>query len=180
MMLAQRLEIPECRIPAPQCCAWCGGAGTEPDDESIRCLECDGCALSWVEFDLWPTRTYNHRRVCFNPQTSCMAIALSHRWRTNEVKGYKVMEFQPGPGWHGRGFEVVKLDSDRHQVWLGRGMWPACTCQGVTYQASARANQLAWQEGRTLYPTYGCIHCDSLVPLVNAGWFDVGKQGEKS
>jgi hypothetical protein len=57
-------------------------------------------------------------------------------------------------------------------VYVGRD-GVSCACEGHTYVTTAKANQRARDEGREVYPGYGCKHADAVVALVLGGWFDL-------
>lgn len=75
----------------------------------------------------------------------------------------------------GRAWEVAKQSSGevRH-VYIGPECCD-CDCEGKTYEATARADRLAWErgEGPTGFHTLGCTHLDGVRELLTLGYLDV-------
>jgi hypothetical protein len=179
-MIATATDPLVCPAPRPACCGLCEGEGIRTDDDfgEMPCPGCDGTgAGGWLppcEFLLPRTRTHKHRHVRFDPNAGRLRLT---RGRT--VTDYVVMEFPTGGGF-GRGFALEKQSDPRsdgvkavYQLQCGTGgTAPSCDCAGDAYAASAKANGRAYDEGREVFPTLGCIHLDSVTALVRAGWFD--------
>lgn len=172
-MTAVATHPPACTwaAPAPAACDWCSGAGVEPDEESaaVPCLACGGSGVPPCEFDLPPSRTHRRRSARFDPAAARLELT-----RGRKAEAYTVVEFPADPE-YGRALAVEKkADGTVYHVRCG----PAgtdCTCAGETYRSADRANTRAAGEGREVYPTLGCVHLDALVPLLQAGWLDAGR-----
>lgn len=157
--------------PKPRVCEWCAGAGLEPYEEGIACLACDGAGYAPCVFDLAATRSHKQRSVRFDPNAMLLTVTQSRK-----VKRYELREFTPGTGWDGRAWMVVKQESESgecYEVFVGGRGEMSCSCAGQTYLAAAKANQRAFECGEAIVPTAGCVHLDSLLPLLRAGWFDL-------
>jgi hypothetical protein len=167
--------------PAPQPCAWCEGSGVEPDEENgaVPCLACNGSGTKPVSFDLPRTRTYEMRAAYYEPACAASghpnrlvlmtAKKATHRPRSEE---YHLAEIDTD--WNGRAFVLAKVTGRRElrNVFVGpEGV--TCDCEGETYQATAKANQRAHDEGDDIYSCFGCKHQAALAALLLAGWFDL-------
>lgn len=181
---------PICEAPAPLSprCGWCNGTG-EQDDEDCGQIACYGCAGSgegdWVpacEFVLNPMHAHpkpGQRVAVYDPSRSRLSITLRKK-----VEHYTVFEIDAAPGF-GRGFQLFKVDAKGAPVEEnGRPVTrefqtgpdgTTCSCQGGDYLSNAKANQRAWEDGRDVHPSYGCKHADAMVPLMKAGWLDLGE-----
>ena len=171
--------LPDCVVPFPEVCGWCHGSGVEPYEEcgEIPCFRCDGCGYPPAEFDLGPSRTHKHRRAQFTPGRALLTVTLGRR-----KQSYTVVEF-PADAEYGRSFAVEKHGDAAPRTVYHLRCGPAgveCSCAGETYQSAAKANQRAVERGDEVFPTWGCVHADALVPLVAAGWFDLNTPREPS
>lgn len=177
-MMAAIIPLPPgatepCVAPAPSVlCAACGGLAPDLDCEA-PCADCNGCGVNPIGFRLPATRSYESRRVWYEPACGRLTVKIATRPHHREaVARYEVHEIETD--WPGRGFVLAKEGHpDRvHQAYLGPDA-ATCSCEAETYQTSAKANQRAHDAGEETFPTMGCVHLDSLAALMAAGWFDL-------
>ncbi|HEY1190474.1 MAG TPA: hypothetical protein VGE74_22770 [Gemmata sp.] len=171
------MRPPACDVPAPEPCARCAGAGADPDPTDAPCTRCAGGRWEFARFDLPPSRTFELRRVRYEPRADgtgrlCVwLLAKRTGWRVAPPwVEYGVRETAPDAG--RRSFLVDKLGTGRvHRVFLGAAAW--CGCEGRTNRTSAKANRAARARGAPVYPTHGCVHLDALAALAAGGWLDL-------
>lgn len=190
--------LPQIEVPAPVVCAACGGAGAHvyAARAVLVCGACNGSGFEPAEFVLARTRTHAVRRCVWlpwpvHPAAPHLPLVGIGRggvlWvRQSRTAGsrptnsyYAVREFRCEHA--GRAFRVAKARSVSdasagseavHETKLGAGLGATCTCEGATYEASAKANGRAWEAGDDLHPTLGCVHLDALHALLTAGRLD--------
>jgi len=146
----------------------------------MDCLECLGTGIEGeAKFPLPATRSYEIREVTYTPK-QCgrgrasgvlkIQTAMKERYKRTYHE-YQLAEIRCDGG--GRGFVVQKARRpDRlHHVETGPD-GVRCSCEGETYQTTAKHNQKAWEAGQEIFPGYGCKHADAIVALLNRGWFD--------
>lgn len=178
-MIATR-PLPTCTAPKPAkpCCFFCEGCGGGYGDYGpIACAYCSGSGVgSWVApvaFRLDPTHTFAWREAEYDPNTRTLTVWQARTDTARRYpKRYTVAEFECD--WKGRAFRVTKtVDGTAYDLYLGYDGSVRCDCKGSESGANARANQASYERGEPVYPSYGCGHADSMIPLVQAGWFDL-------
>lgn len=185
-------------VPAPTTCAACGGGGAHvyAARAVIVCPGCHGSGYEPAEWVLGRTRTHAVRRCVWLPwpvHSAATPIPLAGVGRGGVlwVRQSRTAGSRPTNGYYavrefrcehaGRAFRVAKARSvsdagggseQVHEAKLGAGIGATCTCEGATYEAAAKANGRAFEEGGELYRTLGCVHLDALHALLKAGRFD--------
>ena len=179
------LDAPVCTVPLPpgaraqffvpapdKCGGECAVEWRDPDFEA-PCDRCGGSGLEPAYFRLPPARAHKYRAVRYEPGRKRLVIETAVQFHTKLTAAtYSVVEVPcDGPG---RCFVVAKLGTlDRtHHTYVGPD-GVRCSCEGETYQTSAKHNQRAHEAGEAVYPTYGCVHADACEALLRAGWFDL-------
>ena len=173
--------LPQCVAPAPlaPCCGECEGVGCFDDADfgELACPSCGGSgAGTWVpvcEFMLNPSRSHKNRVCRYDANAGRLSLTQGKK-----TQRYTVCEFKADAE-YGLAFALAKEDGTIYRLQCGR-VGVTCDCSGETYQSAAKANQRALERGDDLFPTFGCVHADSLVPLLRAGWFDVILRPEPS
>lgn len=157
--------------PALALCDFCGGSRTEPGDDGIPCLNCQGSGYAPVAGDLGPSRTHpKGRPFVYYPGVGKLRVS-----RGKCGKDYTLVEFTPDivPGdLPARAFECRNSDSTIYHILVNRG-WMSCDCAGQTYAGSHKANQRAALRGDAVTETHGCIHTDAVNLLLTLGLLDV-------
>lgn len=159
--------------PAPTwACGECGGEAHDPDFE-VPCQSCLGCGLEPAAFLLPPSRSHERRAVKYQPACGLLTVAQAVKaHRRDEVATYDVSEAAcDGPG---RLFLLRKHGPEgrKHETYVGPD-GVNCSCEANVYVTSAKHNQRAYEVGDEVFPTHGCVHADSCVALLLAGWFDL-------
>lgn len=155
-------------------CENCGGSGYEPHADFLCCLPCGGTGYAQVAGDLGPTRSRKSRPYSYQPgPAGCGVLTLTEGVRNPVKIRYLVEEFTPDGAFPGRAFRLTKAGGpDVYSVFLcADGHGNVCDCAGKSYEATAKADQRAWErrEAARVGRSLGCKHLDALLTLLRGG-----------
>lgn len=163
--------------PKLETCPECAGHGYQPTQTGVeKCPACKGGGYTPVELDLGPSRSSpGGRTALWNAGLGELTITRNNKdvlYRVTEIGAESEPNERPARGF--RLDKILRMKSgliesvvETHHVRIGAPGTPhTCDCPGFLSDAVAKGNDRAFKTGEPIYPSFGCVHLDSVLRLV--------------